>query len=305
MCNSVQVLQEEIRRLLRQKNAVLLAHYYQREEVQEIADFLGDSLALSMSAAKTEANVIVFAGVHFMAESAAILCPDKTVLLPRLEAGCPLADTITAEELEAARKQYPDAAVVTYINSSAAVKAQSDIICTSANAVRVVNSVKNAKRILMVPDGNLARYAARFTNREIIPWKGFCPVHHYVTPEEVRAVKARHPGARFAAHPECAEEVLALADFVGSTTGIIRYARETPSKEIIIGTERGVMYQLRLQNPNKTFILASERLLCETMRSITLEDIRDSLEETKHVITVPAGIAARAKKALDRMLEIS
>jgi quinolinate synthase len=157
----------------------------------------------------------------------------------------------------------------------------------------------------MVPDGNLARYAARFTDREIIPWKGFCPVHHYVTPEEVRAVKARHPGARFAAHPECAEEVLALADFVGSTTGIIRYARETPSKEIIIGTERGVMYQLRLQNPNKTFILASERLLCETMRSITLEDIRDSLEETKHVITVPAGIAARAKKALDRMLEIS
>jgi len=305
MCNSVQVLQEEIRRLLRQKNAVLLAHYYQREEVQEIADFLGDSLALSMSAAKTEANVIVFAGVHFMAESAAILCPDKTVLLPRLEAGCPLADTITAEELEAARKQYPDAAVVTYINSSAAVKAQSDIICTSANAVRVVNSVKNAKRILMVPDGNLARYAARFTDREIIPWKGFCPVHHYVTPEEVRAVKARHPGARFAAHPECAEEVLALADFVSSTTGIIRYARETPSKEIIIGTERGVMYQLRLQNPNKTFILASERLLCETMRSITLEDIRDSLEETKHVITVPAGIAARAKKALDRMLEIS
>ncbi len=305
MCNSVQVLQEEIRHLLQQKNAILLAHYYQRKEVQEIADFLGDSLALSMSAAKTEADVIVFAGVHFMAESAAILCPQKTVLLPRLEAGCPLADTITAEELEAARKQYPDVAVVTYINSSAAVKAKSDIVCTSANAVRVVNTIKNFKRILMVPDGNLARYTARFTDREIIPWKGFCPVHHYVTPAEVKAVKAQHPGAKFAAHPECTEEVLALADFVGSTTGIIRYAGETAAKEIIIGTERGVMYQLRLQNPNKTFILASERLMCETMRSITLEDVRDALEETKHVITVPDGIAAPAKKALDRMLEIS
>jgi len=305
MCNSVQVIQEEIRHLLRQKNAILLAHYYQRDDIQEIADFLGDSLALSMSAAKTEADVIVFAGVHFMAESAAILCPQKTVLLPRLEAGCPLADTISAEELEAARRQYPDAAVVTYINSSAAVKAKSDIICTSANAVRVVNSLKNAKRILMVPDGNLARYTARFTDREIIPWKGFCPVHHYVTPVEVKAVKARHPDAKFAAHPECTEEVLALADFVGSTTGIIRYASETSANEIIIGTERGVMYQLRLQNPNKTFILASERLFCETMRSITLEDVRDALEETKHVITVPAVIAAPARKALDRMLEIS
>ncbi len=305
MCNSVNVIQEEIRHLLRRKNAILLAHYYQRDEIQEIADFLGDSLALSMNAARTKADVIVFAGVHFMAESAAILCPEKTVLLPRLEAGCPLADTITAEELDAARKQYPDAAVVTYINSSAAVKAKSDIICTSANAVRVVNSLKDAKRVLMVPDGNLARYTARFTDREIIPWKGFCPVHHYVTPDEVKAVKAGHPGAKFAAHPECTEEVLALADFVGSTTGIIRYAREADAQEIIIGTERGVMYQLRMQNPGKTFILASERLFCETMRSITLEDVRDALEEMKHVITVSAGIAAPAKKALDRMLEIS
>ncbi len=305
MCNSRNVIQEEIRHLLRRKNAILLAHYYQRDEIQEIADFLGDSLALSMSAARTEADVIVFAGVHFMAESAAILCPGKTVLLPRLEAGCPLADTITVEELDAVRRQYPDAAVVTYINSSAAVKAKSDIICTSANAVRVVNSIKGARRILMVPDGNLARWTARSTDREIIPWKGFCPVHHYVTPEEVKAVKDRHPGARFAAHPECTEGVLALADFVGSTTGIIRYARETEAKEIIIGTERGVLYQLRVQNPGKRFILASEKLTCETMRSITLEDIRDALEETKHVITVPAGIAAQARKALERMLEIS
>lgn len=298
-------IQREIKRLVRQRNAIVLAHYYQRDEIQDIADFLGDSLALSMSAARTEADVIVFAGVHFMAESAAILCPGKTVLLPRLEAGCPLADTITPRELEAARRQYPDAAVVTYINSSAAVKAKSDIICTSANALRVVNSLRDAKKILMVPDGNLARYTARFTDKEIIPWKGFCPVHHYVTPEEVKAVKARHPGAVFAAHPECTEEVLALADFVGSTTGIIRYGRETEAKEVIIGTERGVMYQLRKQNPGKTFILASERLSCETMRSITLEDVRSALEGMKHVITVPAAIAAPAKKALDRMLEIS
>lgn len=298
-------IQREIKRLVRQRNAIVLAHYYQRNEIQDIADFLGDSLALSMSAARTEADVIVFAGVHFMAESAAILCPGKTVLLPRLEAGCPLADTITPGELESARRQYPDAAVVTYINSSAAVKAKSDIICTSANALRVVNSLRDAKKILMVPDGNLARYTARFTDKEIIPWKGFCPVHHYVTPEEVKAVKARHPGAVFAAHPECTEEVLALADFVGSTTGIIRYGRETEAKEVIIGTERGVMYQLRKQNPGKTFILASERLSCETMRSITLEDVRSALEGMKHVITVPAAIAAPAKKALDRMLEIS
>jgi quinolinate synthase len=298
-------IQDEIRHLLRQKKAILLAHYYQRDETQEIADFLGDSLALSMSAAKTEADVIVFAGVHFMAESAAILCPEKTVLLPRLEAGCPLADTITAEELEAARRQYPDAVVVTYINSSAAVKAKSDIICTSANAVRVVNSLKGARRILMVPDGNLARYTARFTEKEIIPWKGFCPVHHYVTAEEVKAVKTRHPRAKFAAHPECTPEVLALADFIGSTTGIIRYAGQTDATEIIVGTENGVLYPLKKQNPGKTFIMASDKLVCETMKLITLGDVRASLMEMKHVITVPAGIAAPAKKALDRMLEIS
>ena len=207
-------LKQKIRTLLKEKNGILLAHYYQRDEVQEIADFTGDSLALSFEAAKTKADVIVFAGVHFMAESASILSPEKTVLLPRLEAGCALADTITVEALEAEKKKYPDAAVVTYINSSAAIKAASDICCTSANAVRVVQSLSE-KRVLMIPDGNLARYTAKFTDKEIIPWGGTCPVHQNFSPEEVLAAKARHPGAKFAAHPECREEVLTLADLRG------------------------------------------------------------------------------------------
>ena len=190
--------------MLKEKNGILLAHYYQRDEVQEIADFTGDSLALSFEAAKTKADVIVFAGVHFMAESASILSPEKTVLLPRFEAGCALADTITVEALEAEKKKYPDAAVVTYINSSAAIKAASDICCTSANAVRVVQSLSE-KRVLMIPDGNLARYTAKFTDKEIIPWGGTCPVHQNLSPDDVLAAKARHPGAKFAAHPECRE----------------------------------------------------------------------------------------------------
>ena len=305
MTSDHRAIREEIRELLRRKKAILLAHYYQRNEIQEIADFVGDSLALSMNAAKTGAEVIVFAGVHFMAESASILCPGKTVLLPRLEAGCPLADTITAAELKKARQEHPGAVVVTYINSSAAVKAQSDIVCTSANAVKVVNSVPEGRPVLMVPDGNLARYAARFTDREIIPWRGFCPLHHNLSPEEVLAVKARHPGAPFAAHPECRPEVLELADFVGSTTAILRFAGRSSAREIIIGTEKGILYPLRKENPGKTFILASEKLVCDTMKSISLEDVRDALARTKHVIQVPPEIAAPARKALERMLELS
>lgn len=298
------MIKDKIRSLLKEKNGILLAHYYQRGEVQEIADFTGDSLALSFEAAKTKADVIVFAGVHFMAESASILSPDKTVLLPRFEAGCALADTVTVEALEAEKKKFPDAAVVTYINSSAAIKAASDICCTSANAVRVVQSLRDAKRILMIPDGNLARYTAKFTDKKIIPWGGTCPVHQNLSPDDVLAAKARHPGAKFAAHPECREEVLKLADYVGSTSGIIAYAGTMEGNELIFGTEMGILYQLRTRYPGKTFIPASEAMICETMKLTTLEDILRALTVMAPVVKVPEAIRIPAKRCLDRMLAV-
>jgi quinolinate synthase len=297
-------LQKRIKGLLREKNAILLVHYYQRGEVQEIADLLGDSFALSVEAAKTDADVIVFAGVHFMAESAYILSPQKKVLLPRPEAGCPLADMVTPEEISAFRKENPGVQVVSYVNSSAAVKAQSDICCTSSNVVKVVNSLK-ADRVLMVPDGNLARYAARFTQKEVIPWKGYCPVHHLVTAEEVLAVKAKHPQAVFACHPECNQDVVALADFVGSTAAIIRFATETKASEIIVGTEQGIFHALKKANPEKTFIAASDKMVCETMKLTTLEDIYRVLDRMENLITVPEEVRAPAALALRRMLEAS
>jgi quinolinate synthase len=299
------VLQKEIRQLLKEKNAVLLAHYYQRAEIQEIADILGDSLALSMEAARTDAEVLVFAGVHFMAESASILSPDKTVLLPKPDAGCPLADMITPEKLLTARKNHPHAAVVTYINSSAAIKAMSDICCTSANAVKIVNSLRDAKEILMVPDGNLACYVAGLTDKKIIPWEGYCPVHHHLTAEDVLKRKEKYPRATFAAHPECRPEVLALADYVGSTTGIIRYAGQEGFKEMLVGTEQGVFYQLKKQNPGKTFIPISDQMICEDMKKITLKDILAAITGMKTVVKVPEEVRISAKKALDRMLAIS
>jgi len=300
---NVSELQREIKKELREKQAILLAHYYQRDEIQDIADFLGDSLALSIEAAKTDAAVIVFAGVHFMAESASILSPDKTVLLPRLEAGCPLADMITPPQLEKAKSEYPGVPVVTYVNSSAEIKAMSDICCTSANAVKVVTSLESDK-VLMVPDGNLARYTARFTKKEVIAWNGYCSVHHFLAAAQVRDVMKRHPGAKLAVHPECTAEVIDLADFVGSTAGIIRYARETGAETFIIGTEAGILHTLKKENPGKTFILASEKLICETMKSITLEDILASLREMKHVVRVPDAVAEPARKALSRMIKL-
>ena len=299
------VLQKEIRQLLKERNAVLLAHYYQRAEIQEIADILGDSLALSMEAARTDAEVLVFAGVHFMAESASILSPDKTVLLPKPDAGCPLADMITPEQLLTARKNHPHAAVVTYINSSAAIKAMSDICCTSANAVKIVNSLRDAKEILMVPDGNLACYVAGLTDKKIIPWDGYCPVHHHLTVEDVLKRKEKYPRATFAAHPECRPEVLALADYVGSTTGIIRYAGQEGFKEMLVGTEQGVFYQLKKQNPGKTFIPISDQMICADMKKITLKDILAAITGMKTVVKVPEEVRIPAKKALDRMLAIS
>ncbi len=296
--------QKAVRVLLKEKEAILLVHYYQRGEIQDIADFLGDSLGLSIEAAKTKAKVIVFAGVHFMAESASILSPDKTVLLPRLDAGCPLADMITAEELEEEKKKYPGAAVVSYVNSSAAVKAKSDICCTSANAVEVVESLEGVTRVLMVPDGNLARYTARFTGKEIIPWRGYCPVHHFLTTEEVRSARERHPGAPFAAHPECRKEVLDLADFVGSTSGIIRFAGETKAQKILIGTETGILHELKKRHPEKEFIPVSEKMVCATMKNITLEDIEQALIEMRFVVKVSDEVRIPAGRALSRMLDV-
>lgn len=298
-------LQNKIRKLIEEKNAILLVHYYQRGEIHDIADILGDSLMLSMGAAKTKADIIVFAGVHFMAESASIICPDKTVLLPRMDLGCPLADMIDANQLEKARKEYPGVPVITYINSSACTKAHSDIICTSSNAIKVVNSFDGHKKVMMVPDGNLADHVAKFTDKEIISWDGFCPVHHFLSAQDVKAMKAKHPKALVAAHPECQREVLEIADFVGGTGGILRFAREADYDEMIIGTEMGILYQLRKQNPDKTFILASEKLICESMKNNTLEDIYSALTEMKHVIKVPEEIRIPAKAALDRMLAVS
>ncbi|MBN1614757.1 MAG: quinolinate synthase NadA [Deltaproteobacteria bacterium] len=298
-------LQSRIRALLKERRAILLVHYYQRPEIQEIADILGDSLALSIEAARTDAEVIVFAGVHFMAESASILSPDKTVLLPRPDAGCPLADMIDIERLEKARREHPGATVVTYVNSTAAVKSCSDFCCTSANARQVVASIEGAGEILMVPDGNLARWVAGSTDRKIIPWEGYCPVHHRLDTETVLRVRDRFPKARFAAHPECRAAVLALADYVGSTSGILKYAASCDSEELIVGTEEGILTQLKKENPGKVFISAAEDFVCEDMKKITLEDIYRTLEQMKPIVKVPDGVRIAARKALDRMIAVS
>lgn len=297
-------MQDEIRALLKERNAVLLAHYYQVGEIQDIADFLGDSLALSMEAARTSADCIVFAGVRFMAETAAILAPEKTVLLPVPDAGCPLADRITAGELEEARRLHPRAAVVTYVNSTAETKALSDICCTSTNAVRVVQSI-NAPEIIMAPDGNLARYVARFTDIPVIPWAGDCPVHQGVTTDDIHRVRQEHPNAPLAVHPECSLDVIDLADFTGSTSAIIGFAGKTSTDTIIIGTETGILHELKKRYPGKTFIPAAASLVCNDMKKIELKDVLTALRETQHIITVPEDIRLSARVALSRMLELA
>ncbi|MDF1537088.1 MAG: quinolinate synthase NadA [bacterium] len=298
-------LKGEIRGLLDDRKAVLLAHNYQRDEIQEIAGHTGDSLGLSQVAADSDAEVIVFAGVHFMAESAAILAPDRTVLLPNRNAGCPMADMITPEGVAALREKYPGGTVVAYVNTSAAVKAVSDICCTSGNAVNVARSFPpEADPLIMVPDQNLARYIADKVDREVVWHDGYCPIHHQYTAEDVLAVKALHPGAVFAAHPECRPEVLALADHITSTSGMYTFARESAAKEIIIGTELGVLYRMRKESPGKTFIPLSKNMICPNMKLTRLEDIRDALVNMEPVVTVPEDVRVKAKEALDRMLAV-
>ncbi|MHB8172634.1 MAG: quinolinate synthase NadA [Thermincolia bacterium] len=298
------LLAEEIKKLKEQHNAVILAHLYQRPEVQDVADFVGDSLALSQQAAQTDAEVIVFCGVHFMAESAAILSPDKIVLLPEEKAGCPMADMITAEELRAKKKEHPKAIVVCYVNSSAEVKAESDICCTSANAVKVVQSLPEDAEILFVPDQNLGHWVGMQTGRKIIYWEGYCNTHHRLKGDDIRKAKAEHPDALILVHPECQPEVVAMADGVFSTSGMIKYAKESPAKEFILGTEMGILHQLSKECPGKQFYMASSKLICPNMKSTTLEKVKWSLEELEPRITVSEDIRVKAIDSLDKMLAV-
>ncbi len=301
--NSDAELIERITALRKERNAVILVHNYQLGEIQDIADFVGDSLELSQKAAKTDADVIVFCGVHFMAETASILCPDKIVLLPDMHAGCPMADMITAKRLREKKKEHPKATVVCYINSSAAVKAESDICCTSANAVRLVEKLTNASEILFVPDQYLGNYVGTKTGKEMILWPGYCPTHIRIRPQDISRQKAEHPQAKAVVHPECRPEVIALADEVLSTGGMCRFARENEAKEIIVGTEIGLIHRLRKENPGKRFIPASEQAVCPRMKLITLETVLWSLENMTNQVKVPERIRLRAKAAVDKMLE--
>jgi quinolinate synthase len=297
-------LVDEILRLKKERNAIILAHNYQVPEVQDIADVVGDSYALSQHAAKTDSDVIVFCGVHFMAESAKILSPDKTVLLPAKDAGCPMADMVTAPRLREMKAKYPEAAVVCYVNSSAEVKAESDICCTSSNALKVVQSVKN-KQIIFVPDENLGSYvASKVPEKEFILWRGFCITHKRVKAEEVQKIRELHPNAKILMHPECEPEVQKLADFLGSTSEIIKHAGEIPERDIIIGTEEGVLHILRKQNPHKNFYLLSTGLICTNMKKTRLEDVHNALLNMQHEIHVDEDIRVKALKTLEEMLKI-
>jgi len=303
MENKDEKLVEKISALKKKRNAVILVHNYQLGEVQDIDDFVGDSLDLSQRAAETDADVIVFCGVHFMAETASILCPEKVVLLPDITAGCPMADMITAERLRAKKKEHPQAVVVCYINSSAEVKAESDICCTSANAVEVVESL-DAREILFVPDQYLGHYVSTRTGKKMILWPGFCPTHVRIKPERIKELKREYPQAKVVVHPECTPEVIALADEVLSTGGMCRYAQRDEVREMIVGTELGIIHRLKKENPGKRFIPVSEQAICPDMKLITLEKVLWSLEDMSPEVKVPREIRLKAKAAVDKMLKI-
>ena len=293
---------EEITKLKKEKNAVILVHNYQRPEIQNIADFLGDSLGLAKQAAKTEAKIIVFCGVRFMAETAKILSPKKTVIIPREDAGCPMADMITAEDLRRLKKNYPGAKVVSYVNTNSDVKAESDICCTSANAVKVVKNI-SAKRIIFTPDKNLAAYCQRFVDKEIIPWNGYCYVHEKIREEEVRLANEKLPDALLLVHPECKPSVIDLADEVLSTSGMVSFAKKSDKKKFLIGTEEGLIYRLKKENPEKEFYTAGTAKMCRNMKLTTLNDVYFSLKEERYAIELPEGIIKSAQKALMAMLK--
>jgi len=297
------IIHDEILRLKKDRQAIILAHNYQTADIQDIADMTGDSLELSRAAATMEGEIIVFCGVDFMAETAAIISPEKTVLLPARDACCPMAEMITAEELKLVKSRHPEAAVVCYVNTTAEVKAESDICCTSSNAVKVVNSLKE-DRIIFVPDRNLGLYTQRFTKKEILPWEGFCIVHDRINPDQVRETRSLHPDAIILAHPECRPEVIDLADHVASTSGIIRYVCESLEKEFIIGTEMGILHRIKKECPTKKCYPLSPAAICTNMKKTDLTKVRNALVTLQPRITVPEEIARRARSAIERMLAV-
>ncbi|MCL2143938.1 MAG: quinolinate synthase NadA [Endomicrobia bacterium] len=304
----MQEIKEKLNKLKKEKNAVILAHIYQLPEIQDIADFVGDSLDLSRKAAETGADAIVFCGVHFMAETAAILSPQKKILIPDANAGCPMADMITAEKLREYKKRYDNPFTVAYVNTSAGVKAESDICCTSSNAVNVLKSVESETKdsdIIFVPDRNLGSYAEKMSGRKIVVWNGFCPTHNNMLPEMLLKAKKEHPEAEVLVHPECRPEVVGLADFALSTGGMCKYVRASSKKEFIIGTETGILYKLQKENPDKKFYPVSSLAVCPNMKKITLAKVLDVLDNMKNIVTVPDDIREKAYAPIKRMLEVN
>jgi len=300
-------LTQKIRKLKEERKAVILAHNYQVPEVQDIADYTGDSLDLSRKAAQTDAEVIVFCGVRFMAETASLLCPDKKILLPDMNAGCPMADMVTPERLIQLKKEHPKATVVCYINTTAEVKAECDICCTSSNALDIIRSLDDSREIIFIPDKFLGQYIASRTGRKMIYWDGYCHVHLLILPENIIAQKKRFPGAEVLVHPECTPEVTKLADRVLSTNGMCRYAKESPAQELIIGTEVELIYRLKKENPGKRFYPASDLAICPNMKLNSLEKVLWVLEDTGpgNEVRVPENIRARAVKSVNEMLRLS
>ncbi len=301
----MKTIQEQIQELKRERGAIIIAHNYQPDEVQAIADFTGDSLELSRKAAELDEEVIVFCGVHFMAETAAILSPRKTILLPDRFAGCPMADMITAEQLRAKKAEHPGAVVICYVNSSAAVKAECDLCCTSSNAKKIVSSVPLDKEIIFVPDTHLGHYVQKELGREMIIWDGYCPTHSRIRDIDVIREKQDHPNAIIMAHPECPEGIRAIADQLLSTGQMCIFAKQSEHKEFIVATEMGLLYRLRNENPGKKFYSVSDRALCPNMKKIDLEKVLWSLQDMQYRITVPEEIANRARRSIETMLQLS
>jgi quinolinate synthase len=300
----------EINKLKKEKNAVVLAHYYQEGDIQDIADYIGDSLGLSQQAAKTDADIIVFAGVHFMAETAKILSPNKKVLLPDLKAGCSLADSCPPHLFRKFKENYPDHLVITYVNCTAELKALSDIVCTSSNAVQIVESLPKDQKIIFGPDKNLGAWVAKKTGRDLVLWNGACMVHEIFSREKITKLKERHPNAKILAHPECEEVILQMADYIGSTTGILKYATNSPETEFIVATEAGIIHQMEKENPSKKFFPAPPNNTCACndcphMKRNTLEKLYLCMKNEMPEIEVPMHIIEKALKPIERMLEIS
>ncbi|MDF3077054.1 MAG: quinolinate synthetase [Sphingobacteriaceae bacterium] len=301
---------DEINKLKKEKNAVVLAHYYQEPDIQDIADYIGDSLGLSQEAAKTDAKIIVFAGVHFMAETAKILSPDKKVLLPDLKAGCSLSDSCPPHLFAKFKENYPDHLVITYVNCTAGLKALSDIVCTSSNAVQIVESLPKDQKIIFGPDKNLGAYVAKKTGRDLVLWNGACMVHEIFSQQKITRLRERHPSAKFIAHPECEDVVLNMADYIGSTTGLLKYTMNNPAKEFIVATESGIIHQMEKANPGKVFIPAPPNNTCACndcphMKRNTLEKLYLCMKHELPEVTVPSNIIERAKLPIQRMLDIS